>query len=79
MAYQSVYQCLVDAEFSMVIGIHLGTMLFIAHMPQATCLDRPNSLYYHNIALIETNSLNSWTNNRIYVENDARKAYQLNL
>ncbi len=61
------------------LALHLGTTLFIVHIPQATCLDHQNSLYYHNIALIETSSLKSWPNNRIYGENDARKAYQLNL
>jgi len=66
-------------NFPWSLALHLGTTLFIAHIPQATCLDHPNSLYYHNIALIETNNLNSWPNNRIYGGNDARKAYQLNL
>jgi hypothetical protein len=66
-------------NFPWLLALHLGTMLFIAHMPQATCLDCPNSLYYHNIALIETSRLNSWPNNKMYGENDARKAYQLNL
>ncbi len=48
-------------------------------MLQATCLDHSNSFYEHNIALIETSNLNSWLNNRIYGENDARKVYQVNL
>jgi hypothetical protein len=66
-------------NFPWLLALHLGTTLFIAHMTQTTCLDHPNSLYYHNIALIETSSLNSWPNNKIYGENDARKACQLNL
>jgi hypothetical protein len=66
-------------NFPWSLALHLGTTLFIAHMPRATCLDHPNSLYYHNIALIETSNLNSLLNNRIYGENDARKAYQLSL
>ncbi len=74
--YINVYRML---YFPWSLALQLGTTLFIAHMLQATCLDHPNSLYYHNIALIETSSLNSWPNNRIYGENGARKAYQLNL
>ncbi len=66
-------------NFPWSLALHLGTTLFIAHMLQGTCLDHPNSLYYYNIVLIETSSLNSWPNNKIYDENDARKAYQLNL
>ncbi len=66
-------------DFPWLLALHLGTTLFIAHMPQATHLDCPNPLYYHNIALIKTSRLNSWPNNKIYGENDARKAYQLNL
>ncbi len=66
-------------NFPWSLALHLGTMLFITHMSQATCFDHPNSLYYHNIVLIKTSSLNSWPNNRIYGENDARKAYQLNV